>query len=179
MNTFDIVIAALLLFGFIRGFSKGLFMELASLIALIAGIYGAIHFSYLAENLLINWVDWDEEYITITAFACTFIVIVVTIALVGRLFTKIADFAALGILNKILGGAFGALKYGLILSVIFIVFDKLNKNIPFVSEEKTEDSLLFIPVRDLAPMLFSDFLTVEDIDLEELREDEKNDEKTI
>ncbi|MBV1888208.1 MAG: CvpA family protein [Urechidicola sp.] len=179
MNTFDIVIAALLLFGFIRGFSKGLFMELASLIALIAGIYGAIHFSYLAEGLLVNNVSWDEEYIAIAAFAITFIIIVLAIALVGRLFTKIADFAALGILNKILGGAFGALKYGLILSIIFIVFDKLNKNIPFVSEEKTEDSLLFTPVRDLAPLLFSDFLTVEDIELDDLQKGKETQDEAI
>lgn len=166
MNSFDIVIGALLLFGFIRGFSRGLFVELASLIALIAGIWGAIHFSYFAGNFLVENVDWDEEYISITAFAITFIIIVIAISLVGKVFTKIADFAALGILNKLLGGAFAILKYGFILSVVLIVFDKLNRNLPFVSKDTLENSILYEPVRDLAPMLFSDFLTVEDLDID-------------
>ena len=54
MNTFDIVITALLLFGFIRGIVKGLFVEVASLVALIAGVFGAIHFSYFVANLFIS-----------------------------------------------------------------------------------------------------------------------------
>ena len=48
MTILDIVLASLLLFGLIRGLMKGLFVEVASLIALIAGIYGAIHFSVFA-----------------------------------------------------------------------------------------------------------------------------------
>ena len=52
MNIFDIIIAALLLFGFVRGVMKGLFVEVASLVALIAGVYGAIHFSYFIGDFL-------------------------------------------------------------------------------------------------------------------------------
>lgn len=161
MNTFDIILTALLLFGFIRGLIKGLFVELASLVSLIAGVYGAIHFSYFVGDFLKNKVDWDEKYIAIVAFAVTFIVIVITISLLGKLFTKIADFASLGLVNKILGGAFGALKVGLILSVLLIVFSKLNNTIPFVNKENTENSVLYKPVRDLAPMIFPDLLKVE------------------
>ena len=167
MNTFDIIITALLLFGFIRGLMKGLFVELASLISLIAGVYGAIHFSYFVGDFLKDSVDWEEQYIAIVAFAITFIAIVIVISLLGKLFTKMADFAALGALNKILGGVFGVLKFGLILSIVLIVFDKLNTTIPFVSEENTEDSILYEPVKELAPLLFSDFLTIEDFELEE------------
>jgi len=162
MNTFDIIIAALLSFGFIRGLMKGLFVELASLISLIAGVYGAIHFSYFVGNFLKDSVDWEEQYISIVAFAITFIAIVIVISLLGKLFTKIANFAALGVLNKILGGIFGVLKFGLILSILLIIFDKLNTTIPFVTAENTEESILYEPVKELAPLLFSDFLTVED-----------------
>ena len=52
MSIIDIVLAALLLFGFIRGLFKGLFVEIASLVALVLGIYGAIHFSYFAADLI-------------------------------------------------------------------------------------------------------------------------------
>lgn len=154
MNTFDIIITALLLFGFVRGLMKGLFVEVASLVALVAGVYGAIHFSYFIGDWLKDSVEWDEKYISLAAFAGTFVVIILVISLAGKLLTKIADFASLGILNKILGGAFGALKIGLILSVVFIFFGKMNDTIPFVSQETLNESILYKPVKKIAPMIF-------------------------
>ena len=160
MNAFDIVIAALLLFGFISGIRRGLFVEVASLVALIAGIFGAIHFSYFVGNFLANNVSWEEKYIIIVSFAITFAIIVVVIAMLGKMFTKIADFASLGMLNKLLVGVFGVLKIGLILSIVLIVFSKLNNAIPFVSDEQRENAILYEPVKDLAPTLFPNFLKV-------------------
>ena len=160
MNTFDIIIAALLIFGFVRGLLKGLFVEVASLVALIAGIYGAIHFSYFVGNLLVNYVSWEEQYITIVSFAITFAIIVLVIALIGKFLTKIADFASLGFLNKLLGGVFGALKIGLILSIVLLVFTKLNDTIPFISNDQKEESVLYQPTKNLAPTLFPNFLKV-------------------
>lgn len=168
MNTFDIVILVFLLYGFIRGLLKGLFVELASLIALIAGVYGAIHFSYFAGSYIENLTDWDEKYISITAFAITFVAIVIVISLLGKIFTKMANFASLGFLNKILGAVFGVLKIGMILSILLIIFDKLNKTIPFTDKNVTKESLLYKPVKDLAPLLFPDFLTVVEDEIDEV-----------
>jgi len=153
MSIIDIVLAALLLFGFIRGLFKGLFVEIASLVALVLGIYGAIHFSYFAADLLESKVDWSEKTINIVAFAVTFVIIVLAISLAGKALTKLADFAALGLLNKLLGGVFGALKIGLILSILLIVFSKLNNTLPFMEKEDLEESILYEPVKSLAPMI--------------------------
>lgn len=158
MAVIDIILGALLLFGLIRGFMKGLFVEVASLVALIAGVYGAIHFSNFAAELLDSQLDWDEKYINIVAFAITFVIIVLVISLAGKALTKLADFAALGILNKLLGGVFGALKIGLILSILLIVFDNMNKTIPFANQDDLEDSVLYRPVKGIAPMLFPSLL---------------------
>ncbi len=154
MSVLDIILAALLLFGLVRGFMKGLFVEVASLVALVAGVYGAIHFSNFAAAFLQTRTEWNEKTINITAFAITFVVIILVISLAGKALTKLADFAALGIINKLLGGVFGALKIGLILSVVLIVFNKMNNTIPFVGEDDLEDSILYKPVKSLAPMIF-------------------------
>jgi membrane protein required for colicin V production len=158
MAVIDIILGALILFGCIRGFMKGLFVEVASLAALVAGVYGAIHFSNFAAEFLMEKVSWDEKYINIIAFAITFIIIVLAIALAGKALTKLANFAALGIINKLLGGVFGALKIGLILSVILMVFDGLNNTIPFADAEDLEDSVLYAPVKSLAPTIFPNIL---------------------
>ncbi|MCL7762130.1 CvpA family protein [Polaribacter sp. Z014] len=161
MNIFDIIIASLLLFGFVRGLLKGLFVEIASLVALIVGVYGAIHFSYFASDFLKEYVSWKPEYISLASFAITFVIIIVVIALLGKALTKIADFASLGIINKILGGVFGALKIGLILSVVFIFFGKMNDTIPFIEKETLKESILYGPVKKVAPTIFPSIIKEE------------------
>ena len=158
MTVIDIVLGALILFGLIRGLMKGLFVEVASLVALIVGVYGAIHFSNFAAEFLMERVDWNEKTINITAFAITFVIIVLAISLAGKALTKLADFAALGMLNKLLGAVFGGLKIAMILSVILMIFAKMNKTIPFVDEQDLEDSVLYKPVKSIAPMVLPNFL---------------------
>jgi membrane protein required for colicin V production len=154
MNIFDIVIAVFLIFGFVRGVMKGLFVEVASLAALIIGVYGAIHFSYFLGDFLKEAVSWSEEYISLAAFAGTFIVIIIVISLLGKMLTKLADLASLGIINKIFGGVFGFLKIGLILSIVFIFFGRMNATIPFIKKETLDKSILYAPIKKIAPTLF-------------------------
>ncbi|TYA74356.1 CvpA family protein [Seonamhaeicola marinus] len=167
MGVIDIVLGALILFGLIRGLMKGLFVEVASLVALVAGVYGAIHFSNFAAEFLTEKVEWNEKTINIVAFAITFVVIVLAIALAGKALTKLADFAALGIINKLLGAAFGALKIAAILSVVLIIFDRFNKTIPFADKEDLESSILYQPVKNLVPTIFPSILGDTNDDAEE------------
>jgi len=166
MNVIDIVLGALLLFGLVRGGIKGLFVEIASLLALVLGIYGALHFSNFAAEFLESRVDWSEQVINITAFAITFVIIVLAISLAGKALTKLADFAALGLLNKLLGAAFGALKIALILSIVLLLFNKLNKTLPFVNDADIEDSVLYEPIKSLAPMVFPSLIADDTSDSE-------------
>ncbi|NRB59775.1 MAG: CvpA family protein [Winogradskyella sp.] len=164
MSFIDIILGAALLFGLVRGIMKGLFVEVASLLALVLGVYGAIHFSFYAADLIQTKVDWNLKTINIVAFAITFIVIVFAISLAGKALTKLADFAALGMLNKLLGGAFGALKIGLILSVLLIVFNKLNNALPFLEDEDIEQSVLYSPVKSIAPILFPTLIKSDELE---------------
>ncbi len=52
MNWLDIVLAIPLLWFTYKGFRNGLIIELASLAALILGIFIALHFSFYAEDYL-------------------------------------------------------------------------------------------------------------------------------
>ena len=158
MGVIDIVLGALILFGLVRGFMKGLFVEVASLLALVAGVYGAMHFSNFAAEFLQTKTEWNEQTINITAFAVTFVVIVLAIAFAGKALTKLANFAALGIINKLLGGLFGALKIALILSIVLNIFDKMNRTIAFVDEDSIDRSMLYTPVKSLVPLIFPNIL---------------------
>lgn len=169
MIVIDIVLGVVLLFGLVRGLMKGLFVEVASLLALILGIYGAIHFSNYAAELLSTKFDWDEQYLNITAFAVTFVAIVIAISLAGKALTKLANFAALGWINKLLGAVFGLIKMALICSVVLIVLDSMN--IDVAPNNQDEPSKLYQTTYDFAPTLFPQILPeLEDLLLKDKEE---------
>ncbi|OEY72163.1 CvpA family protein [Salegentibacter salarius] len=158
MNTVDIVLALILLYGLVRGFFRGLLAEIASLVGIVAGIYGAIHFSYILSDFFSENMNWDSEYVNLIAFAITFVLIIFLISLAGKILTKMAGFAALGIVNKLLGAGFGLLKMAFIASVIIMFFAATNEEIELVSKEKLEESKLYAPVKVIAPAVLPSIL---------------------
>lgn len=154
MNYLDIVLGALLLIGLIRGILKGLFVELASLVAIIAGIYGAIRFSFYVSDFLENKINLSPQNLKLIAFGVTFIGIILGISLLGRLLTKVAKFAALGLINRVLGGAFGLLKFAMIASGVIMFLGPLNNKLGVISPEVIEGSILYAPVEAIAPAIY-------------------------
>ncbi|GHC43467.1 CvpA family protein [Ulvibacter litoralis] len=159
MSVVDIILGVILLIAFYTGIKKGLFVALASLVGLIAGVYGAIYFSHFAASYLAKSFSWGEQTINLAAFAITFLAIVFVISLAGKLLTKIADFAALGLLNKLLGGLFNVFKFVFIISVIFM-FINASTSISglLISEEKKSESLLYSPIASIAPLVLPSLL---------------------
>lgn len=154
MNYIDIIIGLLLLFAAISGFRKGLISELASLAALVLGIWGAIEFSYITTNFLTENFNLETEYLNIISFIVTFIVIVILVHIVGSAVNKFIEVAQLGLLNKTAGLVFGILRSALVLSVVLLVLDKINDDVEIISQEAKTESRLYEPVRNLAPSIF-------------------------
>ena len=154
MGFLDIILCALLVFAFYKGVINGLFVELASLISLLLGIYFAIKFSFIMKEILMGFVKWNPNTIQIVAFALTFIVVVIGIHLLGKFLTGIANFAFLGWLNKLGGGFFRVLKTVLIVSIVFSVFEKINYNNFLAKKETLDDSIFFNPIQKIAGFVF-------------------------
>ncbi|UGU17817.1 CvpA family protein [Sinomicrobium kalidii] len=154
MNYIDIAIGVFIIFGFVRGLFKGLFVEIASLAALILGIYCAMHFSYKAGGYLENYVDWEAKYVNLAAFILVFCVVIIVVSLAGKLLTRIADFAALGLLNRVLGGLFGGLKVIVIIGALLVFFDATDNVMSFVDVQKKRTSLLYEPVKEVGETVF-------------------------
>ena len=162
MGFLDIVLGLLLLYGLWKGLKNGLFVEIASIVALIAGIFGAIHFSYYAGDYLSQNFDWDERYINITAFVITFIIIVLAVHLLGKFLTKIANFAMLGLLNKVAGAVFGMVKVAVILGALLVFIDRANKSLGLVKNETVQQSVLYGPIKEIGEFIFSRVLKKDD-----------------
>ena len=155
MSTLDIIIIIPLLWGAWQGFSKGLIISLASIAALLLGIWGSIKFSDLTAKILSEQFNLQSDYNSMIAFAVTFIIIVVGIHLTAFVLDKLFKAIALGIVMRIAGAAFGILKYALIISVLFAIFEVVNRNMEIASDETFEKSILYKPVASIAPAIFS------------------------
>jgi membrane protein required for colicin V production len=161
MRLLDILLGIPLIWGLWKGLKNGLFMEIASIAALVAGIYGAIHFSHITGNYLSDRLEWDEHNMSIIAFVITFVLIIIIVHLAGKLLTKVADFAMLGLLNKIAGGIFGALKVAILLGAAFIFFDSMDSTFNLLDEETKEQSVLYQPIKDIGALIFENVLKTE------------------
>ena len=154
MNYLDIIILIILGFAVVRGFINGLVIEVASLAALIFGIWGAIKFSGYTSVKLYEYFDMSGQFIGIISFIITFLIIVVIIHFIGMLINKLMEAIALGFLMKLLGTVFGLLKTTLIMSVIFVVLNAIDSRKHFLPAEKLQESVLYNPISDIAPALF-------------------------
>jgi|TARA_B110000091_G_scaffold48674_1_gene53425 membrane protein required for colicin V production len=166
MNLLDIILGIILVFSFFQGMKKGLFVTLASLIGLVLGVIGAIYFSEYAASYINDWFSLNKQTIDFAAMAVTFVAIVIIVNWAGKFLTKIADFAFLGVFNKILGGVFNMIISAFIVSVIFMFFNEWNATEYVISEEKKNNSYLFEPIANLAPLVLPNLVEeIENIDI--------------
>ena len=132
----------------------GFIKELASLLALILGIWGAIKFSSFTAEKLYDYFDMTGQYVGIISFLITFVIIVILIHFVGMIVDKFVEKVSLGVLNSLLGLVFGLFKTALILSVIFTVLNAIHAKHRFLPTKQIEASRLYNPVAEIAPAQF-------------------------
>ena len=146
MNYFDYILMFPVLYGLYRGFTKGLILELASLVALVAGIYGAMHFSSITFVYLSEVLEVETSYLQIASYGLTFLLIVLVITLTGKILTMLVKMVALGLVNRLMGAVFGGVKALLILSVLLMLFDRINNQFGIVKDEIVAASLFYSPI---------------------------------
>jgi len=151
MNWLDIVLAIPMLWFLYRGFRNGLIIELASLAALILGIYVALHFSFYVEGWLVENFEIGEKYLYIISFALTFIIVAVLVFLAGKIIHKLVGIIFLGFLNRLAGGIFGLLKAALVLSVILYFVNGFDPGL--IKTDVKERSVLYDPVESIVPFI--------------------------
>lgn len=159
MNYLDIIILVPLIWGIYKGFSRGLVVEVASLAALVFGVWCALHFSELTAKILVNnlGLDISANYLSPISFAVTFIAVALVIVAVSRMIDKLLSAIALGGINKLFGAIFGGVKIFLIMAILLFFVNGIDRKINFIDEQKKDESLLYRPligfIEDLIPQL--------------------------
>lgn len=161
MNYLDIIIAVLLIVFGIDGLRKGIIIEVATLLALFVGLYGAFHFSDFTAGKLIELVEIDPKYLHVISFVVTFVVLAVLVYLLGRLVKKLVKAISLGFLDKIGGFIVGLAKGVLVCSLLVMLLNVVNMN-DVVKKETRDASLLYPYVEKTVPYVYQGFEIVEE-----------------
>jgi len=154
MNYLDIIMGGLILFGAVKGFFKGFIIEVASIIALIAGILGALLFASKVGDLLNTYFEFDTIPPTGIIFGLIFIIIIISINLLAKLITKVIKMAALGLINRIFGTLFGGLKFAIVLSALLLLLDQFSFLFQYFDTAIIEESILYDPIKSLGEIIF-------------------------
>ena len=154
MNYIDLTIGGLLIFGAVRGFFKGLIVEVAAVAALVLGTVGALLFSSVIGDFLSSYFESITAAPAGVVFALVFISIIVGVNLLAKGVTRLIKLAALGTLNRLLGAFFGALKYALLISGVLLVIDQFSFVFQFFDNTVLEESTLYGPIKSLGSSFF-------------------------
>ncbi len=154
MNLLDAFVAIWLCLGLIKGYRNGFFVELASLISIMLGIYVAIRFSFITKSYLEKEVSCDPKTLQVAAFALTFIIVIIVVSCLAKAFTSIANFASLGFLNNFLGAFIGLLRTILVVSILLNLFQKINFESGFISKEMKKKSTLYPMVQEVSKNIY-------------------------
>jgi len=153
MNYLDIILFIPILWGLYKGLVKGIIKELASLAAFIFGTHGALLFSQQIQPILKANTSIDESFLPIIAFTTTFIVIVLLVRLLALMLNKIVKIVALGMISRLSGGVFGALKVSIIMSALLLVVNTVDYHIGLIPNKQKKNSLLYQPISDIVPII--------------------------
>jgi membrane protein required for colicin V production len=151
MNYLDIIFIVPLIWAGFRGFKKGFIIEVSTLIAFGLGIWGGIHFSDFVAALFADSIE--SKYVPLASFTITFILIVSTVFVLGKMLEKAVNFAQLKFVNKATGAVFGIAKIVLIISVLLVIINSFDQKANIVPKDLKENSLLYQPLSDVSLMV--------------------------
>ena len=148
MNSFDTVMAIMLGLGLTRGFYKGFFLEISSLVSMILGAYVSINFSNYSYGFISAKTGWPEATVQIAAFIITFIIVAAAVFFIAKGLTRLLGIISLGVVNRIFGGLFGVAKTALFASLILIIANKAELTENIFQKEELQTSFFYFDLKN-------------------------------
>ncbi|RYD74412.1 MAG: CvpA family protein [Sphingobacteriales bacterium] len=148
MNALDLVLLLPILLAAVRGYRKGIIVEVFSIIALIVAIIACLKITYEVTSWLEPWFG-NSAWLPFIGYLVTFGGAFLLVMWLGKLFEKAVDMAQFGIVNKSLGAFFSILKTCFMISLLFW----LTNRVQLIPQETQEGSIIYSTTKNLAPKL--------------------------
>ena len=145
MNWLDVLILLPLLIGLVRGLMRGLISEIIAFVVVILGVLGSRFAAPSVSKCLLQWFLWPEGVCDIVAYALIFLAIAILLSIAAKLLTRLLRAIHLGWANRLLGGLFGVLKYGIIVLFAVFIMDKTDEAFHWQENEPVVKTSILYP----------------------------------
>ncbi len=152
MSKIDIALIIIFLIGAFGGYRKGFLSELFSLFGIILGILAGFKLMGIAMVTLADRYDIEDKILPYVAFGVVFLIVVIVVSLVGRLFKSAIEKTVLGNADQVAGSVLGLLKTAFMVSVVLWITNSMEMSVP---EHWSEGSWLYPLTASLAPTVTS------------------------
>ena len=151
MNLIDLIIIALFGYGIIKGYNKGLIIELSSFFGIFISFFISTNLDDIISKQIVELVNINFDIVNIIVFILVFLLSYSAIIFIAKGFTKLIKFVYLGLLNSILGSLFGGLK----LLLILIILSKIIFSFSLIPLKTLSESVLMIQLHVLSEIIFN------------------------
>jgi membrane protein required for colicin V production len=149
MNLLDLIIIIPVVWLCIRGFSKGLIIELASLIGMVLGILAAWYFSGQVSDFLKGYFTLTDQSLKIISYIIIFLAVMLIVYLIGKAIESVVDMVMLGFVNKFLGAIFGLAKGIVLVGIVLFILESTGAADKIIKPETKEKSMFYRPIMQM------------------------------
>lgn len=135
----DVVALILVIYGFSKGYRRGLINTVFDTLSLFIGIVAALKLSPTVIGLLQGILPFNDGVVFLIGLVLTFILVMWIIKFIGDRLEDVIETVQLGAVNKILGGGIMALFIAVILSYAFY----FGKKTDMISQATFDQSLTY------------------------------------
>ncbi len=160
MKLLDVVILLAVIWFAIKGFRKGFFSELFSILALIIGGWATVHFTDYTCSLL----HWENPNKWLLAAGITFIVVVIVVLVIGKICKSLFNFVLPDFFDKLLGLIFGGGKVILLVGILFYFVSNLDVQGKVLTADRKSSSFFYAPSLKAAEFLLPQFKKLKERD---------------
>lgn len=159
MTIIDAIIILIVLGGLVLGYRKGFIGQLSSLISWVVAMVLCYKCGDLAKDVFLAFVpsaaDWPLSSITVktVSLAFAFLIVMVIIRLVMRLFKGALNTVHLGFIDKLGGSLLFMFKYAFILSIVLNLLYAFNPDMDTFATRHILDNKPYEFTLDLMPRI--------------------------
>jgi membrane protein required for colicin V production len=157
MNWLDIVIIICVVIGLIKGLFAGFIKQVVSFLALIAAIFfsGQLALFLRASSLHLDvFSSMNQALLSAICYILAFALIIILIALLGRVINIAIKMTPAKWLNILLGGLFGTLIWVFLLSIVFNLLYIFDFQSRIIKKETQEKSILYGEIKSVVPTVY-------------------------
>ena len=153
LTTIDMVVLGLVVLMTIWGTIQGLVRQAGDLLALVVGVVMANLTGPAVTSWFINSTEYSSLTCQIISYMGIFLVVTIAVRIVVGFVKILTDKVHMGWVDSLLGGALGALKTILIVSVLLNVAMLLLKDNEIWTSPALTQSVCYESVKDFAPYI--------------------------